>query len=65
MRDGADYWHPKGAHTRPAVLKEMLLQICQDNPALPDPRTLKESEIRFFYEGGRAGLKKHTKPKGR
>lgn len=43
---------------------EMLLQVCRDYPALPDPRTLKAHEIRFFYDGLRAELKEHTKPKG-
>lgn len=47
-----------------AVHTEMLLQVCRDYPGLPDPRTLKASEIRFFYDGLRAELKHHTKPKG-
>lgn len=42
----------------------MLLQISRDYPSLPDPRTLTLTEIRFFYEGLRAELKKHTRPKG-
>jgi len=29
----------------------MLVQICKDYPGLPDVRTLKASEIKFFYEG--------------
>lgn len=41
----------------------MLLQICREYPGLPDPRTLSLTEIRFFYEGLRAELKRHTKPK--
>lgn len=44
------------------VYREMLLQICVDIPALPDPRTLRMSEIRFFYNGLRESLKKHTSP---
>ena len=43
---------------------EMLLQVCRDYSGLPDPRTLKAHEIRFFYDGLRAELKQHTKPKG-
>lgn len=34
----------------------MLLQITLDYAGLPDPRTLSLAEIRFFYEGLRAGL---------
>lgn len=41
----------------------MLLQVCTDYPGLPDPRTLTMSEIRFFYEGRRASLKKATAPR--
>jgi len=43
----------------------MLLQISRDYSGLPDVRTLSGSEIRFFYEGLRAELKEHTKPKAR
>lgn len=46
------------------VYTEMLYQICRDYPGLPDPRTLRAREIRFFYEGLRAELEEHTKPKG-
>lgn len=45
------------------VYSEMLLQITMDYPGLPDPRTLTNSEIRFFYEGLRPSLRKHTKSK--
>jgi hypothetical protein len=41
----------------------MLRQIARDYPGLPDPRTLTVDEIVFFYEGIRAELKEHTKPK--
>lgn len=41
----------------------MLLQVCRDYPGLPDPRSLKLSEIRFFYDALRPELKHHTKPK--
>ena len=52
-------------HVIPRVYGEMLLQICRDYRGLPDPRTLSLSEIRFFYEGLRGELKKHTRPKGK
>ena len=71
VRAGADFKHPlrdpqgrRVGHTFQPVYTEMLLQICRDYPALPDPRTLKAREIRFFYEGLRAELKEQTKPKG-
>jgi hypothetical protein len=40
----------------------MLLQVCRDYHSLPDPRTLKLHEIRFFYGALRGELRKHTKP---
>jgi hypothetical protein len=40
----------------------MLTQISLDLPALPDPRTLRMSEIRYFYEQLRPLLHKRTKP---
>lgn len=46
-----------------SVYAAMLLQICRDYPGLPDPRTLKAREIRFFYNDLRKELRKHTKPK--
>lgn len=49
-------------HTMVPVYSEMLLQICRDFPGLPDARRLSLSEIRFFYEGLRPELKKHTRP---
>lgn len=42
---------------------EMLLQITTDYPGLPDVRTLTASDIRFFYNGLRQSLKKHTQPR--
>lgn len=66
MRSGADAKLPKrddGGHQLLPVYGEMLLQICRDYPTLPDPRTLSMSEIRFFYEGLRAELREHTKPR--
>lgn len=51
-------------HTLFNVYGEMLMQICRDYPALPDPRTLKAHEIRFYYEGLRADLHAATKPRG-
>jgi hypothetical protein len=35
----------------------MLVQIALEYHALPDPRTLKMHEIRFWYDGIRRGLK--------
>jgi len=40
----------------------MLLQITRDYASLPDPRTLRDSEIRFWYEGLRPELRRNTKP---
>jgi hypothetical protein len=61
VRGGADHKHGKGAHTLLTVHREMHLQICRDYPALPDPRTLTFSEIRYFYEGLRLELRERTK----
>lgn len=61
VRNGADFKHPKAAHTLEVVYSEMLLQICMDYPGLPDVRTMRLSEIRFFYNGERASLRKATK----
>lgn len=55
---------PKGMHIFQPVYSEMLLQITRDYPGLPDARTLKAHEIRFFYDGLRAELRGHTAPKG-
>jgi hypothetical protein len=52
-----------GGHTFRAVYTEMLYQVSRDYTGLPDVRTLKANEIRFFYEGLRPELKQHTKPK--
>jgi len=51
-----------GGHTMLTVYTEMLLQIARDYPGLPDARTLSLSEIRFFYDGVRAELRRATKP---
>lgn len=50
-------------HTLIPVYVEMLRQVCRDYASLPDPRTLRLHEIRFFYEGLRHGLQEATKPK--
>lgn len=63
VRRGADEKLPNGTHQFFSVYSEMLLQITRDYASLPDPRTLKAHEIRFFYNGLRAELKTHTKPK--
>lgn len=60
IRRGADERLPKGGHTFQPVYTEMLLQISRDYPGLPDARTLRAHEIRFFYDGLRAELKQHT-----
>jgi len=52
----------RSQNERIPVYREMLLQICRDYPGLPDPRTLTEAEIRFFYDGLRAELRDHTDP---
>jgi len=44
-----------------AVYGVMLTQICMDLPGLPDPRSLRMSEIRFFYDGLRPTLRQRTK----
>jgi len=41
----------------------MIRQICRDYAGLPDFRTLSLSEIRFFYEGLRPELKRHSELK--
>ena len=64
VRNGVDEKIPKGGHIYHVVYKEMILQICRDFSGLPDARTLKAHEIRFFYDGLRGELKEHTKPKG-
>ncbi len=64
VRHGGEYKFPNGENTAGIVYTEMLLQICRDYPALPDPRTLTVNEVRFFYEGLRSELEKHTEPKG-
>lgn len=61
VRSGADFKIPGGRHNFPVVYTEMLLQISRDYPGLPDGRTLRAHEIRFYYEGLRAELKRHTR----
>ncbi len=70
VRGGADAFLPIDAksgeptHTLINVYREMLLQISRDYPSLPDPRSLAFSEIRWFYNGLRAELRRHTKGRG-
>ena len=59
VREGGE----RGGFDRLTVYREMLLQVCRDYSALPDPRTLTAAEIRFYYDGLRAELKHHTKPR--
>ena len=61
VRRGVNEKLPKGEHVFYPVYTEMLLQITRDYPGLPDARTLKACEIRFFYDGLREELKSHTK----
>lgn len=65
VRLGADERLPNGGHSFQPVYTEMLLQISRDYPGLPDPRTLKAHEIRFFYNGLREELKAHTKARSK
>lgn len=51
----------EGVHCVANVYPEMLIQICRDYPGLPDPRTMRLREIRFFYSGIRRELEEHTK----
>jgi hypothetical protein len=53
----------RSQHTNRNVYREMLLTICSEYSCLPDPRTLSMTEIRFFYNGVRAELKRRSKPK--
>jgi hypothetical protein len=64
VRHGAEERLPKGGHIFDTVYTEMLLQVTREYPGLPDARTLKAREIRFFYDGLRGELKRHTTPKG-
>ena len=64
VRYGGDHKGVGSEQEFGAVYRVMLLQICRDYPGLPDPRTLRASEISFFYDGLRAELVEHTKPKG-
>lgn len=64
VRFGEDTKLEKGQHNFTNVYTEMFLQICRDYSSLPDPRTLRMSEIRFYYDGLRSELKEHTRPKG-
>ena len=63
MRHGHNAKLDKGQHTFFNVYTEMLLQVARDYPGIPDVRTLKASEIRFFYNGLRAELKEASKPR--
>jgi len=62
VRGGVDARIPGGGHTALNVHTEMIYQICTDFNGLPDVRTLTAGEIRFFYDGLRARLRKDTAP---
>ena len=51
----------EGGNYMKLVYSEMLIQVCRDYPGIPDPRTMRLREIRFFYEGLRQELIAHTK----
>lgn len=51
-------------HTFLPVYGEMFIQISRDYASLPDPLSLTRAGIRFYYDGLRGELKKHTMPKG-
>lgn len=63
VRNGEDAKLPKGEHTLLPVYTEMMLQVARDYSGIPDIRTLTLDEIRFFYDGLRAELKAHSKPR--
>lgn len=44
------------------VHAEMIYQIARDYPGLPDVRTMKLSEIRWWYDGLRGELRRATRP---
>lgn len=47
----------------PIVYGEMVLQIARDYPGLPDVRSMRLSDIRFFFEALRDELKRNTIPR--
>jgi hypothetical protein len=61
VRYGTDYKLPKGQNTVAVVYSIMLLDIARHYNCLPDLRTLKMTEIRFFYDGIRSELKELSK----
>jgi len=61
VRNGADYRHPRGAHTMQTAYVEMLRQVTRDYNGIGDYKTLTLSDIRFLYDGLRAELQKATK----
>ena len=68
MRSGGDAFLPRDAdgrstHKFARVYLEMVLDIVRAYPGLPDYRTLRCSEIRFFYNGIRRALHEATKKK--
>ncbi len=50
---------PRGGNRAVVVYRSMLRQITREYSGLPDCRTLKASEIRFFYEGLRPELERY------
>lgn len=46
-----------------SAMIEMFMQVCRDYASLPEVRSLKAREIRFFYDGLRGELKEYSKPR--
>ncbi len=61
VRHGGDYLHED--HTFLPVYGEIILTVVREYPGLPDFRTMKLSELRYFYNGIRSELRERTKPK--
>jgi len=59
VRGGCDDKFVNGEHTFALVYSEMFLQVCRDY-SIADPQKLKAHQIKFYYNGIRAELKKHT-----
>jgi hypothetical protein len=69
VRGGGDFRFPEDikarsyGHTLPNVYGEMMMQVAMDFPSLPDVRSMTLSDIRYWFNGLRAALKKRTAPR--
>lgn len=64
VRHGDDARLPEGEHTAAMVYTEMMIHVARDYPGIGvDIRTLRFSEILFFYNGLRAELREYSKPR--